>query len=992
MNALLRIFTLLSFVLCTTSFAAQSSSSILASADQQYIYTANFDAGSISRSSGTSEQGDKAFKEISLGQDIRRIALSSDGKRLAATDYLGDRIYLLNAANLELIKTIDTGRRPFALIYDTKHQLFWATLFEANKLIAFDNEGTIRNEVDTADTPRGLALTDDGRLLVSHAMTGQISIYDTTSLALTLIKRIDLAEKQYTDEFVSQGLPRLLDDIAISPDGKEAWLPHLLWNFDHPFQFQSTVFPAVSLIDLTPGQEAEKTELRKELFRQINTIENANRTRIVSNPADAEFSNDGKRLYITLAGSEDLMVIDLSRRSTKPKKKRSKRRQGKKQQGGAKVTQILRHIPGDNPRGLLVQGDRLLVQNAMSQDVVLLDGSGTGPFARVKILQAPLYKTVKQDPLSEELRLGTRLFNSANTDDFPDTPIAGDFWMSCNSCHLDGFNFTNRYLMADGRRYRDSFEDAVTGHRDVITMFAGKPLAAIADVIQKTQGGLGAEGNETGPVTVNPQQLSPEVRVLMSALKAYTTKQENLPFLSTWLRLDSSNKTVHKSEWLNSASCAECHTDIYQQWANSNHGAMMDHPYYRFQENYAAAQEGEEFRALCRGCHFPQALLSGEPMPQETMANMHEKDGISLQQALEDQNPVVEAGTSCFFCHRINRAENAGGNADLTINLKDRESYLFDTKIDGVNRWLTSRMINAKPEAHKDSYSDPKLYQDSLYCATCHNEFTSGPGAMINDNYGEWLASSFNNPKDPSKNRTCIDCHMAPDIKRIGEQIPGISTEGGPEKANVRTHHFTGANNYLAGLRSDEHRRLSDDLLKSAASLDLAISEDQLIVTVANVNGGHHLPGGSRRQLWLEVKVTDASGRSVFENGILSDDGRVPDDARKFHKVGADRHGKKVGLSFWRYEKLIEDTRIPADSSRDERYQLPQGLAYPLTVKTRLLFQAFSRQLTDKVRAAFPEENIPYAQVIEMQSISRSFQLADKQIKGTTSMKTATNH
>ncbi len=39
---------------------------------------------------------------------------------------------------------------------------------------------------------------------------------------------------------------RVLDDIALSPDESEAWLPHLLWNFDHPFQFQSTIFPAIS--------------------------------------------------------------------------------------------------------------------------------------------------------------------------------------------------------------------------------------------------------------------------------------------------------------------------------------------------------------------------------------------------------------------------------------------------------------------------------------------------------------------------------------------------------------------------------------------------------------------------------------------------------------------------------------------------------------------------------------------------------------------------
>lgn len=253
-----RLLTLLSLIFCTVVQGAQSSSSILLSADQLTIYTANFDAGSLTLSQLDTSGKVTGLKEINLGEDIRRLALTPDGSRLAATDYLADRIYLLDGQNLKPVKTISTDRRPFALIYDARNKLFWATLFEANKLIAFDREGTVRQEIETADTPRGLAITDDGRLLVSHGMTGELSIYDNSQPELRLIKRIALAEKQLPDQFASQGDPRLLDDIAISPDGNEAWLPHLLWNFDHPFQFQSTIFPAVSVIDLTPGQEAEK--------------------------------------------------------------------------------------------------------------------------------------------------------------------------------------------------------------------------------------------------------------------------------------------------------------------------------------------------------------------------------------------------------------------------------------------------------------------------------------------------------------------------------------------------------------------------------------------------------------------------------------------------------------------------------------------------------------------------------------------------------------
>ena len=43
--------------------------------------------------------------------------------------------------------------------------------------------------------------------------------------------------------------------------------------------------------------------------------------------------------------------------------------------------------------------------------------------------------------------------------------------MSCNSCHLDGFNFTNRYLMAAHRQ--QSGDNAINSHANLANMVAG---------------------------------------------------------------------------------------------------------------------------------------------------------------------------------------------------------------------------------------------------------------------------------------------------------------------------------------------------------------------------------------------------------------------------------------------------------------------------------------------------------------------------------------
>ncbi len=937
--------------------ADNSSRSLLLSQDKTRLISANFDAGSVSL---IDRHNGKLLQEQTIGRDIRRIAVSDEpaNARLLASDYLGSQLVLLNADTLDILKRIPVPARPFGVVFNPRTRLFYATSFEQGLLLVLDLDGDLLFQLPTAPTPRGLALTDDQRLLVTHALTGQVSIFDVSGTQPQLSKVLQLADSPAqaarTD---SQGKPRLLDNIAIAPDGETAWLPHVLWSFGHDFQFQSSVFPAVSLLDLTPGHEQELIEERKQLFVQINITENANKTRIVSNPHEAVFTPSGDKVIVSLAGSEDLMVFDLSRQGTENKK----RHRRKKFQGGAKVTQIYRHVPGDNPQGLVIDGEELLVQNAMSLNLVSFDIGQPGPFSRLTLRHEHFASLVSLDPVDPLRRLGKTLFNRANTDADPQYPMTGDFWMSCNSCHLDGFNFTNKALMQDAQKNR--FENAVTGHVDAHKMIAGNPVQAYIEIIQKTQGGMEA---------VDPAAPSPAVVHQMQALDDYVRAPENLPYLSTWLRLDDSRRYTHPKDWVNSAKCAACHTHIYDQWADSNHGMNMDHPFYRFQEDLAAAEEGEEFRVLCRGCHAPQLVFNKDNAPLKGHGDLYEKNSQSLATALETGQPVSERGTGCLFCHRITKAENAGGNTDLTVNLKDRETYVFEDAGVALFEWFADRQINALPGAHKASYSNPALYQDSLYCATCHNEFTPGMGANINDNYGEWLASPFNRPDDPARHKTCIDCHMTTAVKDFDQNAGGQSTNDGPQKSRLRAHHFTGGNYYFTGMRNPEHRQQSIDLLQHTLTLELAHEGRQLMARITNKNSGHDMPGGSRRQVWLELEVTDSQGQTVLQSGKMQN-GVIPPNSRKFEKIAVDNSGSPVGLRFWRYTRIAKDTRIKSGATREEVFTLPQTLNYPIQVSARVLYQVFSQAATEQVQAAYPEQKIPVPEVIEMVKATQVF-------------------
>ena len=950
------------------ALGGQGSAALLLSADGASLYSANAETGSVSR---IARADGKMLAERMLGGSIERIALGP--AVLAATDPLGGKVHLLDADSLAPKASVAVAGRPFGVVWDAPNRLFWVVTFETGHLLGITTAGTIAQDQSIGETPRGLALLSDGRLLVTHAMTGQVSLFDTSQLPPKPIRTITLATTQDPVETVSQGLPRLLDQIAVSPDESEAWLPHVLWNFDHPFQFQSTVYPAVSVLDLSLGDEHEAETHRKQLFKQINILEDGNRTRIVSNPFAAAFSDDGAKVYVTASASEDLLVFDRSRGGSLKHGERRTRRANKAEQGGAKAVQVYRHLPGDNPRGLVVSGRDIFVQNAMSLDISRLDAGEPGPFSTVEMVTEKFAALASTDPLTVQYRNGLRLFNSGNTDDFPDAPMAGDFWMSCQSCHVDGFNFTNGYLLRDTPL--DKFANAVPGHVDVKNMVAGDFVGDYLRMIRQTQGGMGADSRFATPLT-DPDAPSPAVTAMMKDLHSVVTSAQNLPFLATWLRLDDPTKrVVHDQDWLASASCAGCHSEIFQQWADSTHRLMgSSHPYYRVVEDVAAASEGEPFRLWCMGCHEPQTVLSGG-VKTEGPSLMFEKGAASLLSAHAQGKVVREEGTGCMLCHRITKVEDAaihgGGNASLTVNLKDRQGYVFETAQGGVTGWLGRTQINAKPEIHAKSYSQP-FYKDSKLCASCHGEFAPGTGATIVDTYGEWEKSPFNAPNDPAQNRTCIDCHMHADIKRIGKDIPGVSTDGGKVKANVVTHQFTGANHHLVGLRNDKLAQMSLDLLHSAAKLSVVqASPDTLVLRIANVGAGHALPTGVAdfREMWLDVTVTDASGKEVLRQGQLLPDGSVPADARLLRKVFGDRDGKPVGLRFWRQEKMLEDTRIPAGGHRDEAFGLPADAVYPLHLEARLMFRTYPQWVTDAVRQQYPELPVPPA--VEMTHLTQ---------------------
>ena len=448
----------------------------------------------------------------------------------------------------------------------------------------------------------------------------------------------------------------------------------------------------------------------------------------------------------------------------------------------------------------------------------------------------------------------------------------------------------------------------------------------------------------------------------------------------THLKIENSVSRYHNNDWTSSAKCKSCHSEIFNQWADSNHKNLVSsNPYYMVMEALAGEDQGDKFRQWCMGCHNPSGLTTGLKKTGHRMDNnflatsMFETGAKTVIDDFKNHpDSRLEEGVSCVACHRIMKADS-NGDASYTIELKNRKRYVFEDSKSTFRQWLGEKFINAKPNIHIQSYSK-KLYKKSEYCASCHDETSPITGKKVVSTFKEWQQSPYNDPKNPQKHKDCIDCHMTNLKNGKFSPLKGTSTSGGEIKKDIKVHYFAGSNYFLAGLKNKTNKQQIIQLLKTSAKLDVDIKNNEVLVGVKNIGAGHHLPTGVAdfRELWLDITLKDRDGKIVLSSGKLQSNGNLAKNTRVFMKLFGDKSGKPVGLMFWRYEKLLKDTRIPAGKRRVESYKIKvKKLNYPLTIVVKLNFRIYPQWVSDIVQKMYPQ--LPDPTVITLNKLVKSF-------------------
>lgn len=411
--------------------------------------------------------------------------------------------------------------------------------------------------------------------------------------------------------------------------------------------------------------------------------------------------------------------------------------------------------------------------------------------------------------------------------------------------------------------------------------------------------------------------------------------EDETPFAPSQLST-ASGQTASPDSFYEAADCGECHADQHKQWNGSMHSRAHRDPIYLAFAELAREEGGDAFYTFCSGCHAPLGVATGEIPDGKTTF-------------------LTNEGVTCDVCHNVRRIREVhkGGGANGSIVLEEsggeKDAVRFGPLADAADN-----------PNHKSEQS--ALHSKSELCSACHSLLHPTNGVVIENTYEEWKNSPY-----AKAGIQCQDCHMrtaaqAAEVARTMKpvQVPGKATVDGAERPNVHAHIFAGGstNDKLVGA-SEAHNTEAEARLKGAATLALKLPESaapgstiDIEVAVTNVGAGHSIPTSitELRQVWIDLAVRDATGKEIYRNGAVDENGKVDRYAIMYHSVLLDEE-EEVTYKPWKAVEMLEEKLIPAKETVREHYKvrISKVVKGPFTVRAILRYRSAPQEVMDRL-------------------------------------------
>jgi YVTN family beta-propeller protein len=418
-----------------------ASTTILLTGDDSELWVVNQDADSVSV---IDPETRKLVKEIALSDappsvdaatkrfdpkvSPRSLTLVNEEKVYVAGQS-ANSVYVIDAKKRSVTGVIPVPAAPIAVASAPDGSAVYVVSHEASTVTKIDpRTDEVVASVPVTEHPFGIKVSEDGQsIFVTHALLDPGVTVLTPSLAIA--DKVPLSDEvPGDDKRIANGVARGLFHVEARPGTGELWVPHLLLAVDTPqpdLDFESTVFPTITTLAADGSAED-----RRLLFRPA-ALPNAEGafSDVISGPRAIAFTPDGKLALVANAQSEDVMVFDA--------------------ETGFEVS-LVRPLPSTMLEGIVVDhaGKHAYVDGRNTHDVTVLaidEGNAVSP---VKVDGASIDR-LTLDPMPKELRLGQRLFYTANSAAFP---VTKNFWVACTSCHIEGGSDAVTWLFAVGPR------------------------------------------------------------------------------------------------------------------------------------------------------------------------------------------------------------------------------------------------------------------------------------------------------------------------------------------------------------------------------------------------------------------------------------------------------------------------------------------------------------------------------------------------------------
>ena len=396
---------------------------------------------------------------------------------------------LLDISDLSVIQHFSLDDAPTSVAYDESVEAFYVASSSNSSLLVISARTFKKIAILQLDRTPAAILTTEDYLIVSNSIFGTVSLYDKYNL--TLLKRLEIGGQPRGISYLKEGgivyiadiidgsltvislenltitkkistgkSATLTESVIFDLKTNRAYVPQTFKNNNNKsLQFDTTVFPSLSIIDLSTNSNIRKERIGID---------------VVDKPVGIPLSGTiyDNHLYLVNYASNDLTILTLD------------------------TLTLAAHLElGFTPFGLVVDkiNSRVIINNTLDETISVVDSNDLVVIEHIKIVD------MNED---NSLLNGERLFNNSD-----DIRLTKDQWISCATCHFEGGNDKSSWFFPDGKRSTPSLFNLT----NTTPFHWNGDLDEVQDVeftIQGLMSGLGLSG---GLPNCDPNCISGEI-------------------------------------------------------------------------------------------------------------------------------------------------------------------------------------------------------------------------------------------------------------------------------------------------------------------------------------------------------------------------------------------------------------------------------------------------------------------------------------------------